>query len=147
MCEVCSPGPDAGRHAGARERRFPGSYGLAADTAVVNSLFPVTQIWLTLVIGALTVTACYIALNAVCLYLLPLDRVISSPRVAADAFVGALLNHAEQLRLERQRQLADLVEEQGSAIRQCEGSMALRYRASECAPFMAEEFAAGKLRR
>jgi len=38
-----------------------------------------------LVIGTLTVTACYIALNAVYLYLLPMDVVISSDRVAADA--------------------------------------------------------------
>ncbi len=45
-----------------------------------------------LLIGTLTVTACYVALNAVCLYLLPLNRVISSTRVAADAasvLVGA----------------------------------------------------------
>jgi APA family basic amino acid/polyamine antiporter len=38
-----------------------------------------------LVIGTLVVTACYIALNAVYLYLLPLDVVASSDRVAADA--------------------------------------------------------------
>src|SRR5260370_1886787 len=38
-----------------------------------------------LLIGTLTVTACYVALNAACLYLLPLDRVIHSTRVAADA--------------------------------------------------------------
>ena len=38
-----------------------------------------------LVIGSLTVTACYVAINAAYLYLLPLDRVIASTRVAADA--------------------------------------------------------------
>jgi len=38
-----------------------------------------------LLIGTLIVTACYVALNAACLYLLPLDRVIHSTRVAADA--------------------------------------------------------------
>jgi len=38
-----------------------------------------------LVIGSLTVTACYVALNSAYLYLLPLDRVTSSTRVAADA--------------------------------------------------------------
>jgi APA family basic amino acid/polyamine antiporter len=38
-----------------------------------------------LLIGCLIVTACYIALNAAYLYLLPLDRVTSSTRVAADA--------------------------------------------------------------
>ncbi len=38
-----------------------------------------------LLIGTLVVTACYIALNAVYLYILPLEQVISSTRVAADA--------------------------------------------------------------
>ena len=38
-----------------------------------------------LLIGSLAVTACYVGLNAAYLYLLPLDRVISSTRVAADA--------------------------------------------------------------
>jgi APA family basic amino acid/polyamine antiporter len=38
-----------------------------------------------LVIGTLLVTACYVALNVVYLYVLPLDRVVASTRVAADA--------------------------------------------------------------
>jgi APA family basic amino acid/polyamine antiporter len=38
-----------------------------------------------LVIGSLTVTVCYVALNAAYLYLLPLEQVTSSTRVAADA--------------------------------------------------------------
>ena len=38
-----------------------------------------------LLIGALTVTVCYVALNAAYLYLLPLDGLTSSTRVAADA--------------------------------------------------------------
>src|SRR5262249_17217530 len=38
-----------------------------------------------LMIGSLTVTACYVALNAAYLRLLPLDKVVSSTRVAADA--------------------------------------------------------------
>ena len=38
-----------------------------------------------LLIGSVAVTACYVALNAAYLYLLPLNRVISSLRVAADA--------------------------------------------------------------
>jgi len=38
-----------------------------------------------LVIGSLAVTGSYVALNAAYLYLLPLDRVVSSTRVAADA--------------------------------------------------------------
>ena len=38
-----------------------------------------------LLLGVLIVTGCYVALNAACLYLLPLDQVIRSTRVAADA--------------------------------------------------------------
>jgi APA family basic amino acid/polyamine antiporter len=38
-----------------------------------------------LVIGTLAVTACYVALNAAYLYLLPIGRVVASTRVAADA--------------------------------------------------------------
>jgi len=38
-----------------------------------------------LLLGTLIVTGCYVALNAACLYLLPLDKVIHSTRVAADA--------------------------------------------------------------
>jgi APA family basic amino acid/polyamine antiporter len=38
-----------------------------------------------LIVGLLVVTAAYVALNAVYLYILPLDRVIASDRVAADA--------------------------------------------------------------
>jgi basic amino acid/polyamine antiporter, APA family len=38
-----------------------------------------------LLIGTLTVTVCYVALNGVCLYLLPLNVVTHSTRVAADA--------------------------------------------------------------
>ena len=38
-----------------------------------------------LIIGSLTVTVCYVALNAAYLYLLPIDQVTSSTRVAADA--------------------------------------------------------------
>jgi APA family basic amino acid/polyamine antiporter len=38
-----------------------------------------------LTIGIVIVTACYVALNAVYFYVLPLDRVMTSTRVAADA--------------------------------------------------------------
>ncbi len=38
-----------------------------------------------LVIGTLTVTACYLALNAAYLHVLPLERVLTSTRIAADA--------------------------------------------------------------
>ncbi len=38
-----------------------------------------------LILGTLIVTACYIAMNAVYMYILPLDAVASSTRIAADA--------------------------------------------------------------
>jgi APA family basic amino acid/polyamine antiporter len=43
-----------------------------------------------LAIGTLIVTAVYVALNAVYLYVLPIDRVITSDRVAADAAAALL---------------------------------------------------------
>ena len=46
---------------------------------------PAKTIPRALLIGSLTVTACYVALNAAYLYLLPLDKVVASTRVAADA--------------------------------------------------------------
>jgi APA family basic amino acid/polyamine antiporter len=46
---------------------------------------PRRTIPVALMIGTLTVTACYIALNAAYLYVLPLEQVMSSTRVAADA--------------------------------------------------------------
>ena len=46
---------------------------------------PERTIPLALIIGTLTVTACYIALNAAYFYALPLEKVASSTRVAADA--------------------------------------------------------------
>ena len=46
---------------------------------------PVRTIPRALFIGTLTVTAVYVLLNAAYLYLLPIDRVIGSTRVAADA--------------------------------------------------------------
>ncbi len=78
----------------------PGATGLAA--AVAAGLFafggwhmvtytaeetndPRRTIPMALLIGTLVVTAAYVALNAVYLYVLPLDRVIASNRVAAEA--------------------------------------------------------------
>ena len=46
---------------------------------------PARTIPRALLVGSLTVTVCYVALNAAYLYLLPLQSVISSTRVAADA--------------------------------------------------------------
>ncbi|HUU36506.1 MAG TPA: amino acid permease [Vicinamibacterales bacterium] len=45
---------------------------------------PVRTLPRALTIGTLVVTACYIGLNAVYLYVLPLDAVRQSPRIAAD---------------------------------------------------------------
>jgi len=50
-----------------------------------ESIDPRSNIPKALVIGTLIVTACYIALNTVYLYILPLSTVASSDRVAADA--------------------------------------------------------------
>jgi APA family basic amino acid/polyamine antiporter len=50
-----------------------------------ESIEPQRNIPKALVIGTLIVTGCYIALNAVYLYVLPLEAVASSTRVAADA--------------------------------------------------------------
>jgi APA family basic amino acid/polyamine antiporter len=57
-----------------------------------ETLEPERTIPRALLIGTLIVTVCYIALNAVYLYILPLDTVISSSRVAADA-ADAVLGH------------------------------------------------------
>lgn len=50
-----------------------------------ETLQPERTIPRALLIGTVTVTACYIALNAVYFRVLPLDRVIASARIAADA--------------------------------------------------------------
>lgn len=47
---------------------------------------PTRTIPRALIIGVITVTVCYIGMNAVYLMVLPLSAVMSSPRVAADAF-------------------------------------------------------------
>ena len=47
---------------------------------------PTRTIPRALIIGVITVTLCYIGMNAVYLLVLPLDAVMSSPRVAADTF-------------------------------------------------------------
>ncbi len=50
-----------------------------------ETIRPERTIPLALMIGIAVVTACYVALNAVYLYVLPLEQVITSTRVAADA--------------------------------------------------------------
>ena len=61
--------------------------------------------------------------------------------VAADAARSALLEHAQQLRLHRRRQLADLVEEERAAVRRLEAADAPLARAGEGAALVAEELA------
>jgi APA family basic amino acid/polyamine antiporter len=53
--------------------------------AAEETLEPRKTIPRALLAGTLIVTVCYIAMNAVYLYVLPLDQVISSTRIAADA--------------------------------------------------------------
>ena len=69
------------------------------------------------------------------------------PGIAAHALVFALLDGAQQLRLQRQRQFAHFVEEEHAAVGQGESAVARGRRARERAPFMAEQFAAGQFRR
>src|SRR5262249_55645072 len=67
------------------------------------------------------------------------------PRVAADALVASLLHDAEELRLQRGRQLPHLVEEQRAAVGEGEGSLARPGRAGEGAALVSEELAAREL--
>src|SRR4029077_14090185 len=57
----------------------------------------------------------------------------------ADALVRALLQEAEQLGLDLERQLADLVQEQRAALRGLHASLAVRDRAGERAALVAEQ--------
>ena len=68
------------------------------------------------------------------------------PDVAADALEGLLLDHAQQLALQVQRQFADLVEEQGAAVGLGEGAIARGDGTGEGAALVPEELAAGELR-
>ncbi len=51
-----------------------------------ETIDPARTIPRALLIGVVVVTACYIGLNAVYLHVLPIEKVIASSRVAADAF-------------------------------------------------------------
>jgi basic amino acid/polyamine antiporter, APA family len=55
-----------------------------------ETLRPERTIPRALVIGIVVVTVCYVALNAVYFYVLPLDRVVASSRVAADVATALL---------------------------------------------------------
>ena len=60
---------------------------------------------------------------------------------ATDPFELAFLQHAQQFRLQIQRQFTDLVEEDGSFVGQLEATHFLRERAGEGALLMTEQFA------
>ena len=65
---------------------------------------------------------------------------LRGPR-AAERFELAFLQHAQQFRLQFERQFADFVEEDRAAVRQGEAAFASRRGARERAAFVAEEFA------
>ncbi len=62
-------------------------------------------------------------------------------RRTPDALELALLQHAQQLGLKRGRDVTDLVQEQGAAVRHLEAALALPLGAGERAFFVPEEFA------
>ena len=59
--------------------------------------------------------------------------------LAAEARNGALLQHAKQLDLHRQRHVADLVEEQRAAVRLLEQAVLEPHRTGERAPLVPEQ--------
>ena len=65
-----------------------------------------------------------------------LDRAVAAHRLEA-----AFLQHAQQLGLQLERQLADLVEEQGAAVRHLEAARPIAARAGEGALHVAEQLA------
>ena len=65
----------------------------------------------------------------------------------ADRLERPLLQHAQQLRLQVERQLADLIEKNGPSIRQRKPPIALRRRPGERALLMSEKFAFSQRRR
>ena len=68
------------------------------------------------------------------------DAHVERQRVgAADAFDFLLLQHAQQLRLQRQRHLGDFVEQQRAALRLLELAGMRGVRAGEGAPLVAEQ--------
>src|SRR6185369_16500066 len=65
----------------------------------------------------------------------------------ADALDLAILEHAEQLHLDAERQLADLVQEDRAAVRRLEEPLAITVGARERAANVAEELALEERRR
>ena len=74
------------------------------------------------------------------------DVDVDRPRTA-EALDLAVLQHAQELRLELERQLADLVEEERAAIGQLEAAGLRRVRAGEGAALVAEQLALDQRRR
>ena len=72
---------------------------------------------------------------------------IATGRAAADTIDLVLLEHAQQLRLQRRLHLAHLVEQQRAAVRQLELAELARRRAGERAALVAEELALEQLAR
>ena len=66
---------------------------------------------------------------------------------AAEPLELLLLQHAQQLRLQLQRNVADLVQEQRAAVRELEATDALRDRAGERALLVPEQLALEQARR
>ena len=66
---------------------------------------------------------------------------------AADAFEHAVLQHAQEPHLRRERQLADLVEEQRAAVGALEPAAALRGGTGEAAALVAEQLGVDEARR
>src|SRR4029077_15789161 len=68
-------------------------------------------------------------------------------RLAADAVELALREHAQEPRLQRQRHVADLIEEERAAIRLLEASAPLRIRSREGAALVSEKLGLEKVGR
>ena len=74
-------------------------------------------------------------------------HVAAHAAVAADALVGALLQHAQDLDLHRQRHVADLVEEQRAAVGHFETALARGDRAGEGSLLVTEQLGLEQLAR
>ena len=91
-------------------------------------------------------SAAYLVLQvAICRTDQPEIRLV--PDIAADALEGSFLNDPQQLRLQREFELADLVEKQGAVPGQCNRAVMRRDRAGECTALMTEQLAAHELAR
>src|SRR5215831_765702 len=65
---------------------------------------------------------------------------------AAETFELLLLQNAEQFRLQRERQVPDLVEEEGSVIRHFEAASFLSDSSGKCTFLVPEQFALQKIK-